>query len=224
MGDAELSLGVNQQCISSLFLVPLEIRHRIYEYYLSLTIDDFADTLRPTHNYLDAEQPHATTLPCLMLTCKRAYAELGPYVHTTAALRVHRRGSRNERRIGFAVRGTLRFHRLRYLLLLVHMEHANWNSWLAFFGALLDRIPTLEHLTIDWGPRPVQYTPLSWGARQDEKKECAFLEMLNGKTTLRTVLFYGRVPGNWKTGLRQGIIIKCYPYHWWRESGLDCGL
>jgi hypothetical protein len=87
--------------------VPQEIRQRIYDYYLAFTYADFADTLHPTHIYLDAVVPHATPLPSLMLACKRIYAELGPHTHTTATLCVHRGGDRGDRRVGFAVYGTL---------------------------------------------------------------------------------------------------------------------
>lgn len=56
------------------------------------------------------------------------------------------------RRIGVAGKGTLRFERLRRLVLVVDMEdHAYWDSWLEFFGAVLTRARGIEHLTINWG-------------------------------------------------------------------------
>lgn len=94
--------------------MPSEIRHRVYEHYLSFTHSDFSDTLRPTHVYLDAAAPHVTALPSLMLACKRAHVELSSLVYMTAAMRVRRHGSRNEHRIGFAAHGAPTVPRYMY--------------------------------------------------------------------------------------------------------------
>ncbi|KAH9894656.1 hypothetical protein F4778DRAFT_794673 [Xylariomycetidae sp. FL2044] len=220
---------MNQQTNCPLFLVPSEVRSRIYEYYLAFTHADFADTLRPTHLYLEAAAPHATPLPALMLTCRRAYADLGPDdVHATAALRVRRLGS-SDRRIGFAVRGVLRLERLRRLVLVVDMDYANWNAWLDFWGAVLGRTPELRHLVLDWGPRPdvvvvaAAAPAREWQRRQTEKKEGVFFRLLNGIDQLQTLRVYGQVPAHWERMIEQNTkaTVVRFPYRWWKEVGFD---
>ncbi|KAK8093883.1 hypothetical protein PG997_000568 [Apiospora hydei] len=189
---------------SPLFLLPSELRHRIWEYYLSFTHADFVDSMRPIH---------------------------APLVHHDAVLRIHRPGSRNERRIGFAVHGNLRFERLRRLVLVVELDYPYWNAWLDFFGAVLARAPGLEHLTVDWAPRKTTaavagysfHRAGAWEYRRDEKKEGAFLNMLVGLAGLQNLSFYGRIPELWIKRLQQDttLSVKCYSYRWWREPGME---
>ncbi|GAP90769.1 hypothetical protein SAMD00023353_4700170 [Rosellinia necatrix] len=217
----------HQQLGSALFAaLPFEVRCRIYDYLLSFAHEDFADTLRPIHTYLDAAAPHATALPPLMLACKRAYGELGPRVHTTAALRVHLHGARSQRRVGIAAHGVCRFERLRRLVLVVDMEHANWNAWLGFLAGALARMPVLEKLVVDWAPRPSPPTAAAAAAaaaRRDEKKEGEFLAAIRALPALRLVCLYGQVPDSWAETLRgAGVLtVKCYPHRWWKEPGFD---
>ncbi|KAK9425931.1 hypothetical protein SUNI508_12732 [Seiridium unicorne] len=214
---------MDDQTNSLLFAVPSEIRNRIFQYYLTFNNDDFADSLRPTHTYLDAVKPHSTTLPALVLACKRACSELLPKVQSTAALRVRRPGLRKERRVGFAVHGMLRLERLQRLFLIIDMDYPYWNAWLDFLQAVLDRArPTLEHCTIDWAPRPVT-TAVGWQAKQAEKKDRAFIQLLNSMERLQTVWIYGQAPGHWKQMIKQGTmaIVKTFPYRWWKEPGME---
>ncbi|KAH9995859.1 hypothetical protein F4779DRAFT_607280 [Xylariaceae sp. FL0662B] len=213
---------MDYQTDSPLFTIPLEIRGRIFQYYLTFTNDGFADSLRPIHTYLDAVKPHSTTLPALMLACKRAYAELQPEVHSTAALRVRRPGLRNERRVGFAVHGVLRFERLRRMYLLIDMEYAYWNAWLDFFGIVVSRTLGLEHLTIDWAPRAVTHAS-GWERKQAEKKEDIFLQLLKPMARLQTVWIYGQAPEHWEERIKQDTkaSVRRFPYRWWRESGFN---
>jgi len=216
--------ATRQQSQSLLFNLPLELRHRIYEYYLSFTRDDFADSLRPTHVFLDADVPHTTPLPSLMMTCKCAYTELAPVVHTTAAVRVHRPGARNERRIGFAAHGVLQFHRLRRLVLIVDLDYAYWNAWLDFFATITTRVHNLEHLTIDWAPRTLAHVTKGWEARRDEKKEDTFFDLLYGVSGLQTLSFYGQIPERWAKRLQQwktDVTVKQFRDRWWMEPGLE---
>ncbi|KAF5491022.1 hypothetical protein CGCF413_v010917 [Colletotrichum fructicola] len=108
----EMTSPTNQES-SRLFELPWEIRERIYEYYLSFDHDDFGDTLRPLHLYIE-QGGYSKPIPPLMLTSKRAYRELHQRVHSDAVMRVHTAGW-GDRRIGFAVHGKLRFERLRRL-------------------------------------------------------------------------------------------------------------
>lgn len=211
----------NQQLDSLLFLLPWELRHRIYEYYLTFTHDDFADSLRPMHTYLDAETPHTTPLPSLMLACKFTYRELAPLVHATAVLRVHLPGACNERRIGIAAHGTLQFDRLRRLVLIIDLDHAYYNAWLDFFGAVTARASKLEHLIVDWAPWPSPQTGSGWEARRDEKKERAFLDILRGLSTLQTIRFYGRIPERWTQMQDTAVTVNCSRERWWKEPGFN---
>ncbi|KAK9423456.1 hypothetical protein SUNI508_14021 [Seiridium unicorne] len=213
----------NQQLGSPLFRLPWELRERIYEFYLAFTRDDFTDSMRPMHMYLDAEKPpHSTPLPPLMESCKLSCTELAPLVHSTAALRVYRPGARNERRIGFAVHGTLRFERLRRLVLVVDLDYAYWNAWLDFFGAIMARAGALEHLVVDWAPRrATSGAAAAWEARRDEKKERVFLDLLLGSGTLQTLRFFGQVPDRWAEARMQhtGLTIRQSAERWWTEPG-----
>ncbi|KAK8039543.1 hypothetical protein PG993_007954 [Apiospora rasikravindrae] len=233
---------------SPLFLLPSELRHRIWEYYLAFTHADFTDSMRPMHTFLDNDAaaatnedanvakpssdapPHAAPLPSLMLASKSAYRELAPLVHTAAVLRVRRPGSRNERRVGFAAHGNLRFERLRRLVLVVDLDYPYWNAWLDFFGAVLARAPGLEHVAVDWAPRRAASAASSsflrdggWESRRDKRKEDAFLDMLVGSAGLQSIRFYGTIPEHWAETIQQGtsVAVKCYPFRWWREPGMD---
>ncbi|KAF4879311.1 hypothetical protein CGCSCA1_v001548 [Colletotrichum siamense] len=148
---AEMASPTNQES-SKLFELPWEIRERIYEYYLSFDHDDFGDTLRPLHLYIE-QGGYSKPIPPLMLTSKRAYRELHQRVHSDAVMRVHTAGW-GDRRIGFAVHGKLRFERLRRLYVLVAMEYPNWNRWLGMLGEVTRRATNLNELVVDWEPRP----------------------------------------------------------------------
>lgn len=221
---------------SHLFRLPPEVRHRIWEHYLAVIHGSFQESLRPIHRFLgdgpedgdgDAAGIFASPLPALMRANKSTYRELAPLVHESAVLRIQRPGRRNERRIGFAAKGTLRLERLRQLVLVVDSEeYAYWNSWLDFFGAVLVRARSLEHLTVDWAPRtPAVYPPArgEWEARRDEKKEGEFLDMLGGLIKLQSLRFYGRVPDAWIKRIKQmsAAQVNSYSFRWWREPGLD---
>ncbi|KAF4855129.1 hypothetical protein CGCSCA4_v001284 [Colletotrichum siamense] len=147
----EMTSPTNQES-SKLFELPWEIRERIYEYYLSFDHDDFGDTLRPLHLYIE-QGGYSKPIPPLMLTSKRAYRELHQRVHSDAVMRVHTAGW-GDRRIGFAVHGKLRFERLRRLYVLVAMEYPNWNRWLGMLGEVTRRATNLNELVVDWEPRP----------------------------------------------------------------------
>lgn len=217
---------VDQQLGSFLFSAPAEVRDCIYDHYLAFGHDDFADTPRPGYVFLEeatAAAPHTTPLPALMRACKRAYGDLAPRVHTTAALRVRLHGFGNARRVGVAVHGPLHWERLRRLALVVAMEHANWNAWLGFLDRLAPRLAALEHFLIDWAPRPVVAHATVWAAAQHQKKEDEFLDMLARLPTLRTVHLYGQAPSHWVARLSRDntVTIKQSPHRWWKEPGFD---
>ncbi|KAG7062299.1 aromatic compound dioxygenase [Colletotrichum scovillei] len=161
---------------SGLFSLPWEIREKIYEYYLSFDHDDFGDTVRPLHVYFEQGE-YKKPLPPLMVTCKRIYRELHQPVHADAIMRVHSHGY-GDRRIGFAVHGTLRFERLRRLYVLIAMEYPNWNRWLAIFAEVARRAEGLAELVVDWEPRPGPPNPKVWEAKLTEKKHDEFFGVL----------------------------------------------
>lgn len=134
---------------SPLFLVPLEVRQIIYEYYLSFTRRRWLSPTLLRQMHFIHDKPHSTALPSLMLTCKRAYAELRSDVHSNVVLWSP---SNDSLEIGFAVHGILRFERLRRLFLVIEWERPPWDEWLSFFGEAVSRMPALEHVTIDWSP------------------------------------------------------------------------
>lgn len=231
--DDASSRTIHQQPTSPLFMLPSEIRQRIYSYYLSFTPADFAagETLRPTHTYLDEDEGdegrprHSRPLPALMLACRRAYAELAPLAHGAAAVRVQRRGAYEERRVGVAFHGILRLQRLRRLVLVVEMGHANWNAWVPFFVGLVARAPALEHLVIDWAPWDAEAgaKKVGWQRRQHEHKEDEFLRAVEGLRELKTVWLYGRgVPRGWRERIEKntGVKVLMFPHRWWSEPGM----
>ncbi|CAI6294784.1 unnamed protein product [Periconia digitata] len=217
----------HSQHLSPLFLLPTELRHRIYEYYLAFTHSSFlADSLRPTVEYLDPSKPYTTALPSLPQTCKRAYTELAPMLASTAALRVYHPGARNGRRIGFAVHGRLRFERLRCLILIIDLEYAYWNEWLEFFGAVVARAEGLECVVVDWAPRRAAVRAGTWEVRRDAKKERIFLDLLKGLRGLRVVRFYGEMLGSWAEEVEGGMegggfVVRCEAGRWWNEPGFS---
>ncbi|KAI0904065.1 hypothetical protein F4823DRAFT_628925 [Ustulina deusta] len=207
------------QANSPLFSLPSEVRDRIYDFYLTYDHSDFEDTLRPHKRFLDNDVVYSRALPALMRSCKRAYQEMCPAVHGRAVMRVEMRG-RVERRIGFAVHGTLRFGRLRKLWLLVPLEHPNWNRWLYFFSDVISRTPNLEVLVIDWAPRPTR--EYDWEGRANAKKEDEFCEIIKGLKELHTLKVHGNVSARWIDRLGdsvQRVILD--RSRWWREPGMD---
>ncbi|KAI0179387.1 hypothetical protein GGR52DRAFT_304332 [Hypoxylon sp. FL1284] len=204
----------------SLFSLPLEVRERIYEFYLAFNHNDFEDTLRPQHVYIDDGGPaHTRPLPAAMLACKALYRELVPAVHAQAAVRVLSRGW-GDRRIGFAFHGTLRLERLERLLLLLTAEHPQWNGWLSFFAAVLERAPRLDTLLVDWTPRPV--ADVGWRDRVNLKKEEEFVALVAALPNLRHLYVYGDIPARWMAMLDKAAPHVVHRrFRWWREPGLD---
>ncbi|TGJ84809.1 hypothetical protein E0Z10_g3969 [Xylaria hypoxylon] len=207
------------QADSRLFSLPSEVRDRIYDFYLAYDHSDFGDTLRPSKMYLDNGVVYSRPLPALMRSCKRAYREMCPTVHGQAIMRVEMRGH-VERRIGFAVHGTLRFDRLHKLWLLVPLEHPNWNRWLYFFGDVVRRTPNLKVLIIDWAPRPAPEN--GWDERVNVKKEDEFCSMIEGLKELHTLQVYGNISTRWIDRLGGSVprVIQ-YRSRWWQEPGMD---
>ncbi|KAK8037124.1 hypothetical protein PG991_001438 [Apiospora marii] len=166
---------------------------------------------------------------------KSTYRELAPLVHESAVLRVQspvpsptlRDRRRVARRIGVAAKSTLRFERLRRLVLVVDMEdHAHWDGWLDFFGAVLARAQHLEHLTVDWALTAPAIHPSARGeleAKQDKEKEGEFLDMLCGLAGLQALRFYGQVPEGWIERIKQvsDTQVKSYSFRWWGRPGLN---
>jgi len=224
----------HQQFTSPLFSLPFEIRSRIYAYYLSFTPSDFTigETVRPTHMYLDpvdgnnkprdGDVGYTRPLPSLMLTCRRAYGELAPLAHGLAAVRIRPGGAYEERRIGVAFHGILKFEQLRRLIVVVEMGHASWNLWVPFIVGLVGRTPGLEHLVVDWAPwdSEIEATKVGWRRRLYEKKEGEFLELVEGLRELRTVTLHGRVPRDWKGRIEKatGTRVVVVPERWWSDA------
>ncbi|KAI1855678.1 hypothetical protein JX265_006082 [Neoarthrinium moseri] len=52
-----------KQVNSLLFLLPAKFRHRIYEFCLSFANDDFSDSLRPTHVFIESDPPPTVPAP-----------------------------------------------------------------------------------------------------------------------------------------------------------------
>ncbi|KAI0836598.1 hypothetical protein F5Y06DRAFT_272911 [Hypoxylon sp. FL0890] len=181
------------QLQSPLFHLPREVRDKIYDFYLTYDHVDFEDSLRPQLVYM-GDIPYSRPLPALMLTCKSLYRELSPIVNGQAVLRVAVRGW-NDRRIGFGVRGVLRFDRLEKLWLLVATEHPNWNSWLSFFGEVIRRAQNLLALVIDWNPRPVD--SVDWAGRVNMKKEDEFFGIIATMEKLQVISIYGNISSRW---------------------------
>ncbi|KAI0880223.1 uncharacterized protein GGS22DRAFT_182450 [Annulohypoxylon maeteangense] len=206
--------------LSPLFQLPQEVRDKIYEFYLAFNHSDFEDTLRPQIVYF-GDVPYSRPLPSLMLTCKSLYQELSPTVHGEAILRVEIPGW-NDRRIGFGVRGNLKFDRLSKLYLLIATEHPNWNSWLSTFEAVAEHGKNIETLVIDWGPRPVE--SVGWSGRANLKKETEFFNAITSLKNLQILRVYGNISPRWMNRFdeiaKRAHVVR-YRFRWWREPGLD---
>ncbi|KAJ2990817.1 hypothetical protein NUW58_g2768 [Xylaria curta] len=207
------------QANSPLFSLPSEVRDRIYDFYLTYSHGDFGDTLRPHKLYLD-DAVYSRPIPPLMLTCKRAYGEMSSAVHGEAILRVEMRGRLEERRIGFAVHGTLRFDRLHKLWLLIPLAHPNWNRWLPFFSDVVRHAKSLKVLVIDWTPRPMQ--EIGWAGRVNAKKEDEFFQVIKSLKELHTLVVYGDTSAMWIDKLKESEVrVVHHRFRWWREPGMD---
>ncbi|KAI0853038.1 hypothetical protein F5Y00DRAFT_225200 [Daldinia vernicosa] len=209
------------QAYSPLLSLPREVLDRIIDFYLTFNHEDFEDTLRPHLVYM-GDTAYSRPLPSLMLASKDLYRELSPIVHRQAILRVQVSGL-NDRRISFAVHGKLRFDRLEKLWLLMAKEHANWNSWLSFFGEVTDRTKNLKALVIDWAPRPVgSVGSVGWTGRVNAKKEDEFFKMIGTLKELRLIQIYGDISPEWISRL-EGLAphVVYYRNRWWREPGMD---
>ncbi|KAK2731919.1 hypothetical protein CKAH01_08791 [Colletotrichum kahawae] len=206
---------------SMLFELPWEIRERIYEYYLSFDHDDFGDTLRPLHLYIE-QGGYSKPIPPLMLTSKRAYRELHQRVHSDAVMRVHTAGW-GDRRIGFAVHGKLRFERLRRLYVLVAMEYPNWNRWLGMLGEVARRATNLNELVVDWEPRPSSGNAKVWEAKLTERKHDEFFKILSDIKNLQVVRFHGEMPVGWRERFERETSVRLvlYKSKWWKEPGME---
>ncbi|KAI0106593.1 hypothetical protein F4776DRAFT_437744 [Hypoxylon sp. NC0597] len=214
------TLLVDMQFQSPLFHLPREVRDDIFDFYLAYDHIDFEDTLRPQLVYM-GDVPYSRPLPALMITCKSLYQELRPKVHGQAVLRVAVHGW-NDRRIGFGVRGILRFDRLEKLWLVVATEHPNWNSWLLFFGEVIKRARNLLALAIDWNPRPVD--SVGWVGRVNMKKEDEFFGIVATLEKLQVIQVYGNISSRWPSRLdaiTTRPYVVCHRFRWWREPGLD---
>ncbi|KAL0934812.1 uncharacterized protein CTRU02_209403 [Colletotrichum truncatum] len=210
-----------EQNSSQLFQLPWEIREQIYAYYLSFDLEDFGDTLRPLHLYIEQEG-YAKPIPPLMLTCKRAYREVHRQVHSDAVMRVHTAGWGGPR-VGFAVHGTLRFERLQRLYVLVAMEYPNWNRWLGMFSEVSQRATNLSELVIDWEPRPSSGSIKGWEAKLAEKKQNEFFNILSGLKNLQVIRFHGEMPTGWRERFEKETpaTLFSYRFKWWKESGME---
>ncbi|KAF0327907.1 hypothetical protein GQ607_004738 [Colletotrichum asianum] len=216
----EMTSPTNQES-SRLFELPWEIRERIYEYYLSFDHDDFGDTLRPLHLYIE-QGGYSKPIPPLMLTSKRAYRELHQRVHSDAVMRVHTAGW-GDRRIGFAVHGKLRFERLRRLYVLVAMEYPNWNRWLGMLGEVARRAKNLSELVVDWEPRPSGGNTKVWEAKLTERKHDEFFKIISDLKNLQVVKFHGDMPAGWRDRFARETSARLvlYKSKWWKEPGME---
>ncbi|OTB09740.1 hypothetical protein K445DRAFT_323688 [Daldinia sp. EC12] len=203
---------------SPLLFLPREVLDRIIDFYLAFDYDDFEDTLRPYLLYM-GETVYSRPLPSLMLASKDLYRNLSPIVHKQAVLRVGVHGW-SDRRIGFAVHGKLRFDRLEKLCLVVTTDHPNWNSWLSFFGEVIESTKNLKTLVIDWAPGPVRSA--GWTGRVHAKKEDEFFDMIKTPKELRLIQIYGNISSGWISRL-EGLVphVVHYRNRWWREPGMD---
>ncbi|KAI0863403.1 hypothetical protein F4860DRAFT_511797 [Xylaria cubensis] len=228
---------------SPLFNIPLEVRQLIYEYYLSFTDWDFQDYktwktasdselvscgdllnpifIRQWKTYFD-EPLSGIALPSLMLTCKRAYAELRCDVRSTAVFRIDHPMVDVRPFVSFAMYGTLHFERLRHLSIRIEMRYLYGSRWSIFFESIARRSCILEHLTMDClvGSNCL-YEPDSWETIENDERR--FLQALDSITSLRSIWVYGKMPKSWERGLEQGmngrdVAMRRFPYRWWREA------
>ncbi|KAL0934511.1 uncharacterized protein CTRU02_211310 [Colletotrichum truncatum] len=209
----------NPQKPPILLNLPWDVKEKIYDYYLAVDHNDFDETFQPMRKYFNQSESRQA-LPSLMLSCKSAYDDLRRRVHTTAIMRVRTHGHK-DRRIGFAVHGTLRFERLRTLYLVVAMDYPNWNGWLTVFSEITQRSSNLTRLLIDWQPRPRHVAQVGWEAKVTEKKEREFLGILSRLKKLEVITFYGDVAKSWTERVKKvtPAVLISYNSRWWREPG-----
>ncbi|KAH8899148.1 hypothetical protein GQ53DRAFT_742217 [Thozetella sp. PMI_491] len=206
------------QLSSRLLCLPFEVLDRIYDAYLAFSLENFHDTLRPFHVYLDNGE-FSTPLPPLMLTCKRVYNEMRPHVHVEAALKAYM--MEFGPRLGFAVHGILRYARLERLYLIVAMEHAYWNRWMPFFTEVAARSQALKELVIDWHPRLAQTRAVQWEVRANAAKEKQLFDIIGGLKELQVVRLYGDAPAHWREQLKSVTDARLVVVNdrWWRDPG-----
>ncbi len=211
-----MAAAIDPQSQSLLLSLPQEVRDNIYAHILSFRDDDFEYSLQPGYTFL--ENAHARPLPSAMLTCKRLYGELAPAVHGVAVMRATM--SEFVRRIGLAVHGNVRLERLCSLVVVIAMEHGNWNSWLSFLEDLLERTGGLRELRVDWGPRPVVARGKGYLAGQEERLEERFFKLIGGLKELDRVTIHGDVAESWRERLQahtSARVVSCKA-RWWRED------
>lgn len=128
---------------------------------------------------------------------RQAYAELQAKVDEEAVLRACM--FEHGRRIGLAVHGTLRIPRLRRLVFHVAMEHANWNTWVKFFGHVLESAEGLKELVIDWEPRrsPSAATRVGFMAQHETRMEKRLFKAVAGARNLESLRIHGDIPAHW---------------------------
>lgn len=210
----------NNQADSVLFETPGEIREVIYSFVLTFRYGDFEFSSRPFFVFW-GERKFSRPLPALMLACKRAYAELQARVHGEAILRACM--FEHGKRIGLAVRGSLRIPRLRRLVFHVAMEHANWNTWIKFFGHVLESAEGLRELVIDWEPRrSPSTTRVGFMAQHEDRMEKRLFEAVAGARHLESLRIHGDVPAHWAKELEQmldgSVKMVCSKERWWLED------
>ncbi|KAI3393981.1 hypothetical protein diail_3342 [Diaporthe ilicicola] len=210
----------NNQLDSWLFDIPGEVREIIYSFALTFRYGDFEFSSRPFFVFL-GERNFSRPLPALMLTCKRAYAEMQARVHGEAILRACM--FEHGKRIGLAVRGTLRIPRLRRLVFHVAMEHANCNTWVRFFGHVLESAEELKELVIDWEPRRSRSaTRVGFMAQHEDRMEKRLFKAVAGALRLESLRIHGDIPAHWAEELGRMLDGKvkmiCLKERWWVED------
>ncbi|KAL1853606.1 hypothetical protein Daus18300_011729 [Diaporthe australafricana] len=210
----------NNQNHSIFFDIPGEVREIIYSFALTIRYSDFEFSSRPFFVFW-GERNFSTPLPALMLTCKRAYVEMRARVHEEAVLRACM--FEHGRRIGVAVRGTFRIPRLRRLVFHVAMEHANWNTWVKFFGHVLESAEGLKELVIDWEPRrSPMATRVGFMAQHEDRMEKRLFRAVAEAPHLESLRIHGHIPAHWVEELDQmldgKVKVVCMRERWWLED------
>ncbi|KAI0145181.1 hypothetical protein GGR57DRAFT_507147 [Xylariaceae sp. FL1272] len=226
---------------TSLFArLPIEVRERIYKYYLAPTAASFRDA-PPTHfvkTDLEADAYYSTPLPALMLASKSFYRELRALVNEQAVLRIGTVGLLNDEFwnefyvVGFAAQGPFRYDRLRTLAFVIDLRFWNYGSWLDFFENVMKAAVNLEKLTIDWHfldmvgvlNRVGAATPMDEVIYAIEIRAYDGLKhILVSRQNLAVINLYGNFCTSWVQTLRDGTKARvlCYPERWWRESAED---
>lgn len=210
----------DNQSGSSLFSIPGEVREIIYTFALSFRYSDFEFSSRPFYVF-GGDPAFSRPLPALMLTCKRAHAELRARVQEEAVMRACM--FEHGRRIGLAVHGTLRIPRLRRLVFHVAMEHANWNTWVKFFGYVLESAGGLRELVIDWEPRrSPSARRIGFMAQHEDRMERRLFKAVAGARHLESLRIHGDIPAHWAVELRhmlgERVRMVCVRERWWLED------